>query len=98
MGFLLLAVIKRGVLLGDGAVKNESSSSCVGAGKPPSQGGAGEGKTGMAPYPVPSGDGLEPPTCLFLGPALLIEMEMVNFSNQMSKCNVYYQGRCYKSS
>lgn len=36
------------------------------------------------PTQVPPGDGLEPPTCLFLGPALLIEMEVVNFTNQMS--------------
>lgn len=43
------------------------------------------------PIQVPSGDGLEPPTCLSMGPALLTEMEIVNFSNQTSSCNIYYQ-------
>lgn len=44
------AVIKCGVFLGDGALKNEGSSSFIGAGEPHPQAGTREDKTGMASY------------------------------------------------
>lgn len=68
---LLFAVIKYGVLLGDGAVENQSSGSYIGAGKPHPQAGTREDKTGTAACPVPSGDGVRATILLAVSCVLL---------------------------